>query len=80
MIRHSVYLFLLKILLTINAIIASTAMTIKIPTPTPALNIPSIIEQLVNDTNTTKSINILVSFFCMIFIFKLKYKITKSRG
>ena len=79
MIRHSVYLFLLKILLTINAIIASTAMTIKIPTPTPALNIPSIIEQLVNDTNTTKSINILVSFFCMIFIFKLKYKITKSR-
>ena len=80
MIRDSVYLFLLKILLTINAIIASTAMTIKIPTPTPALNIPSIIEQLVNDTNTTKSINILVSFFCMIFIFKLKYKITKSRG
>ncbi len=48
---------------------ASTAITIKIPTPTPALNIPSIIEQLVNDSNTTKSINNLVSFFCMIFFF-----------
>lgn len=60
---------------------ANTATTIKIPTPTPALNIPSIIEQLVNDTNTTKSITILVSFFCMISCFLnciLKCKITES--
>ena len=48
---------------------ASTAITIKMPTPIPALNIPSIIEQLVNDSNTTKSINNLVSFFCMILCF-----------
>ncbi len=59
---------------------AITAITIKIPTPTPALNIPSIIEQLEKDINTIKSINNRVSLFCMIFIFKLKYKITKSRG
>lgn len=56
---------------------AITAITIKIPTPTPALNIPSIIEQLEKDINTIKSINNRVSLFCMIFIFKLKYKITK---
>lgn len=45
---------------------ASTATTINIPTPTPALNIPSIIEQLENDINTINSINKRVNFFCMI--------------
>ena len=50
-------------------IIASTAITIKIPTPIPALNIPSIMEQLVNESSTTKSISNLVSFFCMVLLF-----------
>ena len=48
---------------------AITITTIKMPTPTPALNIPSIIEQLENEINTTKSINNLVSLFCMILCF-----------
>jgi|CXWL01.2.fsa_nt_gi hypothetical protein len=48
---------------------AITATTIKIPTPTPALNIPSIIEQLENEINTIKSINNRVSLFCMILCF-----------
>ncbi len=50
-------------------IIAITTTTINIPTPTPALNIPSIIEQLENDINTIKSINNLVILFCMILCF-----------
>ena len=55
---------------------ASTAITIKMPTPIPALNMPSIIEQLVNYSNTTKSINNLVSFFCMILcFFMLNYEV-----
>ena len=45
---------------------ASTATTINTPTPTPAVKIPSIIEQLENDINTIKSINKRVIFFCMI--------------
>jgi hypothetical protein len=49
---------------------AITATTIKMPTPTPALNIPSIIEQLENDINTIKSINKRGSLFCMILCFK----------
>ena len=49
------------------------------PTPIPALNIPSIIEQLVNDINTIKSINNLVSFFCIFLFFMLKYKDTISQ-
>lgn len=64
------YYFLPKILLMIKIIIAITATTIKMPTPTPALNIPSIIEQLENDINTIKSINNLVSLFRMILCFK----------
>lgn len=47
---------------------AITAITIKIPTPTPALNIPSITEQLVNEISIVKSINNLVVCFCMIFL------------
>lgn len=50
-------------------ITAITATTIKMPTPIPALNIPSIIEQLENEISTIKSINNLVSFFCMILCF-----------
>ncbi|WP_158616087.1 MULTISPECIES: hypothetical protein [Flavobacterium] len=50
-------------------IITITATTINIPTPTPALNIPPIIEQLENDISTIKSINNLVSPFCMILCF-----------
>jgi hypothetical protein len=61
--------FLPKTLLIIRMIIAIIATTIKIPTPTPALNIPSITEQLVNEINTMKSINNLVIFFCMGFYF-----------
>ncbi|WP_158615153.1 hypothetical protein [Flavobacterium sp. GSP27] len=57
-------------------IITITATTINIPTPTPALNIPPIIEQLENDISTNESINSLVNFFSMISIFNLKYKIT----
>ncbi len=52
-------------------IIAIMATTINIPTPIPALNIPSITEQLENDNKTTKSINIRVICFCMIIKFRL---------
>ena len=52
--------------------------TIKIPTPIPALKIPSITEQLENENNTTKSIKIRVICFCMISKFRLKCKITPS--
>lgn len=64
--ESAVAYFLPKILLIIKISMASTATTINIPTPTPALNIPSIIEQLENDINTIKSINKRVNFFCMI--------------
>jgi len=63
------YDFFPKILLIIKMIMAIIATTIKIPKPIPALNIPSIIEQLENDINTIKSIKILVSLFCMISLF-----------
>ena len=53
------------------------ATTIKIPTPIPALNIPSITEQLENEINTTKSIKIRVICFCMISTFWLKCKINR---
>jgi hypothetical protein len=43
-----------------------TATTKKIPTPTPALNIPSITEQLENENITTKRTKIRVICFCMI--------------
>jgi len=65
----SFYYFLPKTLLIIRTTIAIIATTIKIPTPTPALNIPSITEQLVNEINTIKSINNRVIFFCMGFYF-----------
>jgi len=52
----------------IKTTMAITAITIKIPTPTPALNIPSITEQLVNEISIVKSINNLVVCFCMIFL------------
>ena len=48
---------------------AIIATTIKTPTPTPALNIPSITEQLVNEINTINSIDNLVIFFFMDFYF-----------
>lgn len=47
------------------------ATTIKIPTPIPALNIPSTTEQLENEINTIKSINKRVICFCMIIMFRL---------
>lgn len=50
---------------------AITATTIKIPTPIPALNIPSIMEQLVNERDITNSISILVIFVSMVLYFKL---------
>ena len=62
----------------IKIIIAIIATTIKIPTPIPALKIPSITEQLENENNTTKSIKIRVICFCMISKFRLKCKITPS--
>ncbi|WP_218043845.1 hypothetical protein, partial [Flavobacterium gawalongense] len=67
--RLSTIYFLSKILLMIKTITAITAITIKIPTPIPALNIPSITEQLVNEISTIKRTNNLVIFFCMIFYF-----------
>jgi hypothetical protein len=72
--------FLPKTLLIISTTMAIIATTIKIPTPTPALNIPSITEQLVNEINTINSINNLVIFFCMGFYFFSFYlhKGTKS--
>jgi hypothetical protein len=65
--RLSTVYFLPKILLMIKTTMAITAITIKIPTPIPALNIPSITEQLVNEISIIKSINNLVISFCMIF-------------
>lgn len=58
--------FFPRILLITKMTITTITTTIKIPTPIPALNIPSITEQLVNEINTIKSIAILVSLFCMI--------------
>ena len=43
-----------------NATIATIRTTKKMPTPTPALKIPSIIEQLETDINNTSNTNILV--------------------
>lgn len=43
-----------------KATIAKIRTTKKMPTPTPALNIPSIIEQLETDINSTSNTNILV--------------------
>ncbi|MFE3849251.1 hypothetical protein ACFX5D_14895 [Flavobacterium sp. LB3P45] len=53
----------------IKIIIATTITTIKTPTPTPALNIPSITEQPVNTINTIKSINSPINFLFIISIF-----------
>ena len=50
---------------------AITATTIKIPTPIPALNIPSIMEQLVNERDISNNISILVIFVSMVLYFKL---------
>ncbi|WP_417984075.1 hypothetical protein [Flavobacterium sp. ZT3P35] len=50
---------------------AITATTIKIPTPIPALNIPSIMEQLVNERDITNSISILVIFVSMVLYVKV---------
>ena len=56
---------------------AITATTIKIPTPIPALNIPSIMEQLVDERDINNSISILVIFVSMVLYFKLLiFKIT----
>lgn len=63
------YSFFPVILLITKIMIATITTTMIIPTPIPALNIPSITEQLVNDINTIKSITILVSLFFMIFWF-----------
>ena len=50
---------------------AITATTINIPTPIPALNIPSIMEQLVNERDISNNISILVIFVSMVLYFKL---------
>jgi len=55
-----------KNLLIIKTIIAITATTKNIPTPTPALNMPSITEQLENDNSIIKRTIIRVICFCMI--------------
>ena len=78
MVHFKSHYFLPKILLIIKIITAIIATTIKIPTPIPALKIPSITEQLENENNTTKSIKIRVICFCMISKFRLKCKITQS--
>jgi hypothetical protein len=56
----------LKILLTINNIMAMTAITIKIPTPIPALNIPPMTSQLFIVKRMVKAINNFVILFCII--------------
>ena len=63
------FYFLPKSLLTRKSITAITATTIKIPTPIPALNMPPITSQLVNENNTTISSSVLVKIFFMIFCF-----------
>jgi hypothetical protein len=55
-------------LLTIKRIIANIAITIKIPTPIPALNIPSTREHPVSDNTTVNSSNSLIVLFCIISI------------
>ena len=67
---NNFYYFFPPILLIIKMTIAIIATTIKIPTPIPALNIPSTIEQLVIDINIIRSITILVILSCMISWFK----------
>jgi len=58
--------------------IAITATTKNIPTPTPALNIPSITEQLENDNSRIKRTKICVICFCMINKLGLECKIRSS--
>lgn len=58
--------------------IAITATTKNIPTPTPALKIPSITEQLENDNSTVKRTTIRVICFCMIVKLRLECKIKPS--
>jgi len=45
-----------------------TAMTMKIPTPIPALKIPSITSQLVTLSISNKSTESLMNLFCMISV------------
>jgi hypothetical protein len=53
-------------LLIKNSTIASIATTIKIPTPIPALKIPPITEQLVNEINIANSKMNFVALFVMV--------------
>lgn len=67
-----------KSLLIMKTRIAITATTKNIPTPTPALNMPSITEQLENDNSTITRTNIRVICFCMITKLRLECKIKPS--
>jgi hypothetical protein len=58
--------------------IAITATTKNIPTPTPALNMPSTTEQLENDNSKIKRTNIREICFCMITKLRLECKIRSS--
>ncbi|KUJ62801.1 hypothetical protein AR687_05225 [Flavobacteriaceae bacterium CRH] len=55
-------------------IIAITKITINIPTPIPALKIPPITSQLVNENSITNTINKRVMIFCMILLFLIVLK------
>lgn len=53
----------------IQMIIATMKITMKIPTPIPALKMSPITSQLVNENSITNTINIRVMNFCMMFSF-----------
>lgn len=61
--------FLPPILLIIKIITAIMAMTMKIPTPIPALKIPSMTSQLVAVSRIKKRSDNLRILFCMVSVF-----------
>jgi hypothetical protein len=61
--------YFLKNLAKIQITIAMIKITIKIPTPIPALKMSPTNSQLVNENSITNTINNLSILFCMILMF-----------
>jgi len=61
--------YLLKNRVKIQITIAIINITMKIPTPIPALKMSPITSQLVNENSITNTINNLSILFCMILLF-----------
>lgn len=77
---HFFMFYLLKTFAKIQIMITITKITIKIPTPIPALKMSPTNSQLVNENSMNNTINNLVILFCMILGFKFRNKITTSNS